>query len=394
MADIDLVSLARKALEGSQTDDGVDVTDDAGEQVGEQEDSQAAGSPAGEPTKTAESAAGGLRDFLKNEFQYDLGDDVADKDLYPQVGNLIRERQKLVEEMDALRRTAAELQEMSQRPVTAELKTKAEEAGDVKGGKGWRPLDYDPEWERAAEFDPETRQWIGKAKYTAWGAEAARQLNDYYRQQTERARRLTSDPLTVVREAGLDDYLAGLKTELKAEIEAAKKAASEEFQRSSTQTRVTGELDQFFETHKAEYFKLDSKGNVLKDPMSGRYATTQKGDSYIAAAEEARRDFGIEDPMAVHRYALRVTGAPTAKGSAPPAPPASEPKKPAKEKNVEQKKKFLERGAMPAQRPGNRDGSLESARERGEPQNDRLSFADMVLTDPDNAELLGRSYRG
>jgi hypothetical protein len=395
--EIDLVSMAKKALEASASaadDDDLDEdveeveTGDAEPEGGDEEEDVEEPAPAAKKQakeKQEEVKSTFLRDYLKSQLKIDISDDLTDEDIAPQLIGLAGENRKLQEEANYYKQLASK-----QSQEAPERKTAAPQPEEKKSK--WSSMDYDPDWEKAAEFDPETRQWVAKSKFGTWGVEAAGKLNEYTRHQTDRARRLTTDPFGAVREAGLDEYLSKYREDLLKEVREQQQAALREWSGATQFDKERESMEKFFVDNRKDYFKTDADGEVLTD-MNGDAVLTDRGKSYRAAVIEAREELGITHPRKVHQYALKVSAAayPVTKT----APTNGEQKKTATERNKEQKKKFLERGRTKSTtRLAGRDGSVRSARERGDAQNRGLSFREMVLQDPDNAEVLGSDFQG
>lgn len=392
-AEQDLISMARKALEASSAaadDDDEDVEEPevevAGDEVDEEpvevdEDEEPARKPAKksspEPTKSTF-----VRDYLRDKLSVDLSEDLTDEDIAPQFVETLSENKRLQDELAYLRQQVKESShKTAKEPEQAERPTEKP--------RKWTSVEYDPDWERAADYDAETRQWVPKSKFGTWGVEAAGKLNEYARAQTERARKLTADPFAAVREAGLDEYLEEYRQKIIEEVKQQQEAALREWTGASVFDKERESIERFFEEHGADYFRVDKTGAVLRD-VNGSPLLTKRGEAYRAAVTEARDELGITDIRKAHNYALKVSSA-----AVPSAKKADEPAKTPTERNKEQKRKFLERGrTSKTTRLASREGSVLSAKKRGEAQNQGLSFRDMVLQDPDNAEVLGAEFQG
>lgn len=104
----------------------------------------------------------------------------------------------------------------------------------------------------------------------------------------------------------------------------------ESFKTAAQTDKLQSEIDSFFEKNKTAYFDLGPDGNPVWDPQRQTYV----GDGYaryMAAAQEAQ-EFGITDPAAIHRYAVKH------------APPAKVQERPA-EKVVKFRNRLKNNGA-------------------------------------------------
>lgn len=381
--DVSLLSMAKAALEnGSSIDDDDDAIDQNTVVDNDVQDEEEVVQPVKQAQTATPQKTTVVRDFLKSKFNADLSDEISDEDLAPRLADVLVQHRQMQDELESLRQYAS----ASQRQQQAQPEPKKSES---PAKPKWESLNYDADWEKAAEFDSDTRQWLPKPKFGAWGIEAANNLNNYTRTQTDRARRLTANPFEVVRESGLDDYLEGFRQQIIDEFRGQQEQTMRQYAGATQLDKDRSEMEQFFISNKSEYFKTDKDGNVLTD-LNGNAVLTKRGEVYRGAVMEARDELGISDPKSVHRYALRLAGTVQTQ-AAPVAEPA---KKTAKERNSDQKKKFLERGKDATTRLANRTGSVQSARERGEAQNPGLSFREMVLQDPENEDVLGSDFQG
>ena len=358
------------------------IAAEAEEAVETQEIEQGSDSTSARKHEIKAASGTALRDLLKTTYNLDLGDDLTDEDLAPRIGKILGENQSLQKAL-ADSKTENDLREKqlseyleAQEDFQQFRQAKQKEAAtsqEAQQKPQWKALDYDPEWEIAAEFDKDTRRWVPKRKFGAYGFEAAEHLNSYAREQAERARRLTSDPWSLVREAGAEAELQKMRTEFEDRLKKTREEVIAEFKSQQQTTKAADEVESWADTHASDLFEADGSLTVL-------------GRIYRTAAEEAYKEYGIEDKSRLHKYALKAYEAATK---------ASEkPEKTTKDKGAEQKKKFLDGNHKGANRITNRDGTLATAKANGEAPNKFLDFRQMVLTDPDNSEYLGDLYKG
>jgi len=348
-----------------------------------------------------------VADYLKSQYQADLGD-VTDEDLAPQIGHILESNQlleqRLAERERQLSEFLAKRQEFDQflasqakaQPVASQEVSKPLEP-KVK------PLQYDPDWEHLASLDKETGLWSPKAKFGLQAIEAAEKLNQYVREQADRARRLVSDPLSLLRDAGLENELQQIRAEFQKERDALKKELEDKFnqfptqlQQQAEQRRAQSSVEQWVQERSGDLFAQDAQGRVMF--RGDAPITTEKGACYQKAAVEARDFYGITDPVKVHAYAKRVYEMTypvvQAETPVPVATPAA-PTPTLQETNEALKRKFLEKGKSPGSvQPASRE-QAPSAAVSGRSGNAFLHrFRDMALSDEANADVLGALYKG
>lgn len=353
-----------------------------------------------------------LRDRLKkSQLLGESADDLTDEDLFPHIENLIRSQQQLSEQSEQLRqraqqydselaefRTDKDAYEAWKQQSKAKPAQQEPAAGDSAGqtqkkvGK-WAAPEYDPEWRSAVEVDPETGMYRGKQKYSDWGIVAARKLNDYERHIKEMGRKLVSDPLGAVRDAGLEDYLEAKLQDIRKQLDDTKSELSKQWESRSSAVREEDKIEDFLRQNAKLFVEYDGEFPKI-DPITNRPSFTRFGQQYMASTETAEKMLGVSDKVKIHAYALReaqrLAGA-KPNGKAPAE--AAKNGKPAA-KPVDKKEAFLSRAKKPAEGDSSREGGRVARAAAGRPANEELSFKDMVLRDPDNADVLGGEYKG
>ncbi len=140
----------------------------------------------------------------------------------------------------------------------------------------------------------------GKYEYDARHANEIQQADRYLKWHASAAQRIASDPLGVVREAGLDDYFETKLAELEQRFE---QRIGGRFQQQQTESV----LQSFVNQHSAELFQ-QRDGVILRDKATGNPLLSPKGQAYADAVELARDHFGITDQLKQHEFALMKSG--------------------------------------------------------------------------------------
>lgn len=345
--------------------------------------------------------------YFQQQYGADLGD-VSDEDLVPQIGQILESNQLLEQRIAERERQlgeylAAQSEFEEFRRSKAQAQTVASQEVKPPQEPKLKPLQYDPEWEHLATQDKDTGLWTPKTRYGMAAVEAAERLNQYHRELSDRSRRLVTDPLSLIREAGLDIELESIRNEYRMALEAAKKELSESVQsipqrlrQEAEQAQVLSKMESWVQEREKDLFQVGVDGRPVV--RGGQMALTEKGRVYQQAAQQARDYFGITDPHKIHTYAsqqyeMRFTNPVVEAAPQPPVtPPAPQPT--VQEINAEQKRKFLEKGHQPASVPTNRDGAHLAAAKDGRPGMPFHRFRDQVLSDPENAEVLGSNFKG
>lgn len=350
-----------------------------------------------EPVVSAQAKSRILAEYLNTQYGADLGD-VSDEELAPQIGHMLEESQLLQQRLAERERQLSEyLASQNEFQEFRSSKAQSKEAASqekLPAEPKVKPLQYDPDWEHLASLDKDTGLWSPKAKFGLQAIEAAEKLNIYQREQADRARRLVSDPWSLMREAGFDNYAQQLKAEIIKEMEDRVNSIPKRWEQERQQEQVVSQMQSWIDNRQGDLFALDAKGQPLT--RAGQYVLSEKGRAYQQAAAEAKEVLGLNDPHRIHAYASRIYEARFANTAAAPqapvAPPAPEPT--VQETNEALKRKFLEKGHVPASIPTNRDGAHLAAAKDGRPGNSFLRFREMVQTDPNNAEILGVNFKG
>lgn len=232
-------------------------------------------------------------------------------------------------------RNAAEFYEWQKQSKAAlEQSTKK----DDEQATGWKPLQEDPTWDALTKWDPERNEWVPRSPY---GAQAAADRNRYHQEYQARARRmLAGNPLEVIREAGLDDYIKQTRDELRKEL--LDELRQQQYE-SVTEDRLRGDLEQY----KSVLFQLDKDGGVLR--QNGQPVRTEIGEAYYRAARMAQEKWQMKDRALIHEFAMdRIT--PLIQAASQP-PDDDEAEAEAKIAEPTKKEKFLDRAKAKGRRP-------------------------------------------
>lgn len=230
----------------------------------------------------------------------------------------------------------------------------------------WQAPAFDPDWENRAEWSPEHGKFLPK---TAMDHDAAAGLNKYVQFKQQFDRRLATDPLAVLEEAGLGDRLAAMQ-------EAAKQQALAEFRAEQQRAQHAAELQK----QQAELFVLDAAGNARFD-LAGNPVLTPKGQAFAAALDEAA-DYGITDQAAQQRYAMKRVSSDPRFQQQSQEPPAPQPQAQQRDErgrfaaadvNEDQKRSFLRRPAGSGHAP-NRGAAEANEQHNDVPANTRGGF--------------------
>lgn len=333
--------------------------------------------PAEEAPQSEEKSTA-IRDYLSSR-GFDVGD-VDDDDLLDQMSEIyarqqnapspddIREYQQAIPRLNDYAKNAAEFEAWRKQQASDEPAPKAQP--DTKSG--WSRLEEDPHWDSVTEWDDEASRYVPRGKYGS--QTAAEERNRYHREMTERAKRLTNDPFTIVREAGLDDYVQGLREEIKKEVmDLWEQQQSQKQQKASVQ----GQLAQYQD----KFFQFDKAGNPLRDAQ-GQPVMTELGSRFREAAQVAYQEFGITDEARIHAFAMREVAPYLTDDEPQDSEPeaASEPESTPKEKNQAQKRKFIDRAKEEgrAKRDSGAGASIAQAAARQDAVSDDVSWDELI----------------
>lgn len=350
-----------------------------------------------EPVAPAPTKSRVLAEYLNTQYNAELGD-ISDEELAPQIGHFLEENQLLQQrlaerekQLNEYLASQAEFQEFRTSKAQSKVASQEQKPPEPKV----KPLQYDTDWEHLATLDKDTGLWSPKAKFGLQAIEAADKLNQHVREEAARARRLVSDPWGLIKEAGLDVELQQMKAEFAKLLDERLEAIPKRWEAERQQEQVVSQMQSWIDERQGDLFVLDAKGQPAR--RGNQVLLSDKGKSYQQAALEAKEVFGMNDPHQVHAYASRLYEARFANAvAAQPTVEQPAPVPTPQEKNDALKRKFLEKGHVPATVPAaNRDGAHLAAAQDGRSGNSFLHrFREQVLTDPDNAEALGSLYKG
>lgn len=252
--------------------------------------------------------------------------------------------------------------------------------------KRWQRVDIDQNLVRFCEYDEKTEKFLPDLKYGADGQNAAKQLNDAVVEQRRRTQLIVNDPYTAMQEAGvLDSIDQKMEDRLRSWQENLVRSLTERQQQQiqqRQQQQVENEVQSFYEQYKGELFKCGADGQPMKD-LSGNQVPTERGKLFSQKFNEIRQEMG--ESIGYHQaIKLAYKMLPPAEEAKPQvAPPATPQAK---------KQEFIEkaRSKPEARKPSPIAEALVQPAETGR----KLSFREMLVRDPDNAELLGTHYQG
>ena len=330
-------------------------------------------SPIREVLTKANLAVDGLTD---DELTASIAKSLADREV---------ERQRVAQLQAELEQLRQQVQQPYAPPVAPPVQQPV--ATEAEKINRWQRVEIDQNLVRFCEYDDRTEKFLPDPKYGADGHAAAKQLNDAVTEQKRRSQLMINDPVAALSEAGLIDLV-------QKKIEESHKKFQEQLARTLTertqqafqqrhQQEAETEVQQFYESHKSEFFKLNADGHPMKD-FDGREVVTERGRLFSQKFNEIRSEFG--DALDYHK---------AVKLAYKLLPPVEQPKPaPAPSTPQTKKQEFIEkaRGKPEARKPSPvAEALVQPVPETG---NRKMSFREMLVRDPDNAEVLGTLYQG
>ena len=322
---------------------------------------------------------------------------MTDDELSKQLADLIAER-------DAEKRRMAELEDTARRAQEAAEQLRYQVANqpvqqppqpaesNALKLKKWERVEIDPSLTKLCKYDDVTSRFTPALDGDADSMRAAQTLNAAVAEQQRRSQLLINDPVSAFSEAGLMDQFNELVENRFKQFQEQLTTTLTQRQQQAMQAKREQEAEaraqKFFDDHKAEFFKLGADGQIMKG-LDGRDAVSERGELFRTKAQEIRSQYGsaINDELVLAELAYKLM---------PPLPQEPTPEeavKSKKEKTQEKKNQFVEKARQT--QTERKPIGVSQALVRPAPQSDRpMSFREMLLTDPDNAEALGEFYQG
>lgn len=332
--------------------------------------SDAAASPAEQQAAEAQS----VRDAIAAKYNWDASQFQSDEEFadalatgaqqYYESQPLISAGQKYLQHAEQFERWLAEQsrQQQAQQQQTAEAAPK------------WKAPEFDPSWKKFVEFNPALDMYQPIQGYPQL-ASFADKLNAYRQHEQNTMQRFVRDPLSLLNDAGLEDFVS---ERVNSAVQQVMQHLQAERQREMMIAQTTAEVNQY----EQELYQLDDQGRRITDAR-GNHMLTDKGKAVIQYMDEGRK-YGINHPQALLRYAYTLaskaeassggTPAHTNAQAATAAAAAQAATQDVSAANQQQKQRFVDRitGARRTNRNGahnNEDASLDP----------RSSFEDLAM---------------
>jgi hypothetical protein len=247
----------------------------------------------------------------------DVADDLDEEQIAEQVAERLQRSEEQARELEALRQQVEELrafqatQKPTEEPKKEEPKTVSTEHAEAI--HKWQKVEVPEELHQYVDY--KDGKYQPKANFGAHGVDAAKKLNDAARERSRRADLLTNDLDAALQESGV---LSAIDSKIQQTIELQLKAFDERLKDDLTRKereaieRQQRELEEasakaFMDERKAEFFKLNAKGEVVRDALNpGQVVLTEAGKRVRQIAEEIMREEGIEDNNKALRLACKM----------------------------------------------------------------------------------------
>ncbi len=353
--------------------------DEVEEEVADETESQETSHS--EPTGETKDAPAGIKDVLASE-GFDLSE-LDDEDVAKQIAAKLKENseleRKLKEAEEAALRMQLELQKKQEEAQKPKEEAKPETPKEAL--RRWQKVEYDAELENLVERDPRTGMFRGKEKFLDLGHRAAEKLNAAAREQKRRAELMLSDPVAALEEAGYDDKIQSLieskLTSWKSEWEKTQEDRAKAEAAKYEEYRQKKEFDDFYAAHEKELFKTDANGKLVLG-LDSKPIPTEFGKMVDKEIEELRQE-GITDFKVAVKLAYKTASKIRESVKTP--------------EKTDKKQEFLAKGRSTSSNSTKQAPRASVAQVEGSQEAPRR-FRDALLTDPDNAEILGTLYRG
>lgn len=311
-----------------------------------------------------------------------------DEDLGKQLVNVLAEREELRRQQDELRRQLEEVQQKTAQPpapITPEAP-----ATPAQKIKKWNKVDIDQSLVRYCEYDDKTEKFLPDPKYGSDGQSAAKALNDAVAEQKRRSQLMVNDPQAAFEEAGIFDELDSryenkFKTWQQQFVQSLQEKQQQALASRQMQQQQV-EVDTFYKSIEKEIFKVDASGKPLVG-LDNNQVPTERGLLLREKVQQLCADLDVAEPD------IRIW-----KAAYKQLPPVEQPKAPEPEvKKQEAKEKKTQFVEQARKKPEKKPLSVPAAFNQPMPEqggNRKQSFKDMLVKDPENAEILGTFYEG
>lgn len=157
-----------------------------------------------------------------------------------------------------------------------------------------KPPEWRPEWNSLVRQD-DSGLWV-PIDPTVTPPAIVQRANEYHAWRRDRADQVMRDPVAVVRQEGLDEYLNQQK-------EAWQQEVFQRLEKERQQEQAQAQTEQFIEQNKSQLFVLDQNGQPAKSPYTQQPLRTPLGDAVYQfsqqIAQQHRSYYGTE-PNPLH----------------------------------------------------------------------------------------------
>ena len=337
-----------------------------------------------EPSATP--SPGSIKDVLAKQGLAVEGQ--TDDDLGKQLVNVLAERDELWRQQDDLRRQLEQLQQKAPEPTPPTPPVEQPVSREQKLKK-WNKVEIDQSLVRFCDYDDATSKFIPNTRYGNDGIKAAETLNGLVTEQQRRSQLMVNDPNAALDEAGIFDEL---DNRYEAKFKQWQQQFAHSLQEKQQQALATRqmqqqqvEVDSFYKSIEKEIFKVGADGKPLIG-LDNNQVPTERGLLLREKVHQLCQDLEVDQPdLRIWKAAYKLL------------PPTEQPKPvepEAKKEQVKEKKtQFVEQARKkPEKKPLSVTGAF--AQPLPEQSNKRQSFKDMLVKDPENAEVLGALYEG
>lgn len=315
----------------------------------------------------------------------------SDEDLGKQLVNVLAEREELRRQQEEMRQQLEQLQQKSATPAPPPAPAEPQPQTREQKLKKWNKVEIDQSLVRFCDYDNETSKFIPNAKYGNESVKAAETLNSLVAEQQRRSQLMVNDPNAALEEAGIFDELDNRYEQKFKQWQQQFVTSLQEKQQQAIATRQMqqqqAEVDAFYKSIEKEVFKVGADGKPLVG-LDGGQVPTERGLLLREKVHQLCQDLEVDQPdLRIWKAAYKLL---------PPVEPpkAPEPTPEAKKEQVKEKKtQFVEQARKkPEKKPLSVTGAF--AQPLPEQSNRKQSFKDMLVKDPENAEILGTFYEG
>jgi len=315
----------------------------------------------------------------------------SDEDLGKQLVNVPAEREELRRQQEEMRQQLEQLQQKAATPAPPAAPAEPQPQTREQKLKKWNKVEIDQSLVRFCDYDNETSKFIPNAKYGNESIKAAETLNGLVAEQQRRSQLMVNDPNAALEEAGIFDELDNRYEQKFKQWQQQFVTSLQEKQQQAIATRQMqqqqADVDSFYKSIEKEVFKIGPDGKPMFG-LDGNQVPTERGLLLREKVHQLCQDLEVDQPdLRIWKAAYKLL------------PPVEQPKSPeptpeAKKEQVKEKKtQFIEQARKkPEKKPLSVTGAF--AQPLPEQSNRKQSFKDMLVKDPENAEILGTFYEG